>query len=401
MLRHIPPVLRRRDFRLLFGAQAISVVGDRIVPVALAFAVLALTGSVRDLGFVLAAQTLPLVAFLLVGGVFADRLPRRAVMVSADLVRCASQGVVAALLITGHARLWHLLVLQAVHGTGTAFFNPAAVGLMPLTVPAEELQEANALRGIAISAAQVAGPSLSGVLVTTIGSGWALAVDSGTFAVSALLLALLRLPPQERLAVQSFLRDLRDGWNEFTARTWVWVIVAGASIANALIASFFVLGPAIAKRSLGGAGQWGAIVAAMGIGSFLGGAVALRVRVRRPLLAGSLLLLPWALPLLLLGLRAPTAAIAIAVLVAGLGNILFNTLWETALQQHVPPAGLSRVSAYDWFGSLAAQPLAFAAVGVIAGAVGVDATLLTASVLLAATTVAMAAVPSVQAVRLR
>jgi MFS family permease len=400
MSRRVPGALRRREFRLLFGAQVISMVGDRIVPVALAFAVLDLTGSVKDLGLVLAAQTLPLVGFLLIGGVFADRLPRRTVMVSADLVRFASQGLVAALLLSGHARLWHLIVLQAVHGTGTAFFNPAAVGLTPLTVPVEELQEANALRGIAMSAAQIAGPSLSGVLVTTAGSGWALAGDSGTFAASALLLGLLRLPPHERLAVQPFLHDLRDGWTEFTARTWIWVIVVGASGVNALIAPFFVLGPAIAKRSLGGAGHWAAIVAAMGVGSLLGGTAALRVRVGLPLFAGSLLLLLWAPPLLLLGLRVPTAAIAAAVLVAGLGNILFNALWETALQQHVPPAALSRVSAYDWFGSLAAQPLAFMAAGFVAGALGVNATLLAASGLLAATTLTMAAVPSVQKVRI-
>jgi MFS family permease len=400
MARHIPGGLRRREFRLLFGAQVISMVGDRIVPVALAFAVLGLTGSVKDLGFVLAAQTLPLVGFLLVGGVFADRLPRRTVMVSADLVRFASQGLVALLLITGHARLWHLIVLQAVHGTGTAFFNPAAVGLTPLTVPVEELQEANALRGIAMSAAQIAGPSLSGALVTTVGSGWALAADSGTFGASALLLGLLRLPRHERVAVQPFLRDLRDGWREFTARTWVWVIVVGASAVNGLLASFFVLGPAIAKRSLGGAGHWAAIVAAMGVGSLLGGVAALRVRVRRPLFAGSLLLWLWAPPLLLLGLGAPTAPIAAAALVAGLGNILFNALWETALQQHVPSEALSRVSAYDWFGSLAVQPLAFAVVGLVAGALGVDTTLLTASGLLAATTLLMAAVSDVQKVRI-
>src|SRR5919206_2151686 len=212
--------LGRRDFRLLFTGQVVSLIGDGMVAVALAFAVLDLTGSVADLGFVLAARNVPLVAFLLVGGVYADRLPRRTVMVAADLVRCASQGTLAALLISGHAHLWQLVLLQAVHGTGSAFFNPASVAVIPETVEPRLLPEANALRGIAFAMGDLVGPALAGILVTAFGSGWAIAADAGTFALSAAALAGIRPAPREAAEARGVLGDLADGWREFRSRTW-------------------------------------------------------------------------------------------------------------------------------------------------------------------------------------
>src|ERR671939_93803 len=202
--------LGRRDFRLLFTGQVVSLVGDGMVTVALAFAVLDLTGSVADLGFVLAARNVPLVASLLVGGVYADRLPRRTVMVAADLVRCGSQATLAALLISGHAHVWQLLLLQAVHGTGSAFFNPASIAVIPETVEAELLPEANALRGIAFAVGDLVGPALAGILVTTAGSGWTIAADAATFALSAAALAGVRPAPREPVASRSIVGDLAD-----------------------------------------------------------------------------------------------------------------------------------------------------------------------------------------------
>src|SRR5712691_10641160 len=154
-------VLREREFRLLFLGQTASLLGDGVVPGALSFAVLNLTGSVADLGFVLAARSAPLAAFMLVGGVVADRLPRRAVMIGADVTRFVSQGVLAALLLSGHAQLWQLIVLQAAHGTGSAFFMPAVTGLIAESVSRERLQEANALRWMADSAGRVIGPAIA------------------------------------------------------------------------------------------------------------------------------------------------------------------------------------------------------------------------------------------------
>jgi predicted MFS family arabinose efflux permease len=368
-------VLRERPFRLVFSAQVVSLLGDGIVPVALAFAILDLTGSATDLGVVLAARTLPLVGCLLVGGVVADRFSRRRVMIAADFARFASQGLLGVLLVSGHAQLWELAGLQVVLGAATGFFNPASTGLVPMVAGAR-LQEANALRGIALAAGLIAGPVIAGVLVATVGAGEALLADAGTYAVSAALLLRVQVPePSRSGAPVSFLGELHDGWREFASRTWVWTIVAGFSLTNMFGAAYYVLGPLVAKRSLGGAGAWAAVLTAGGIGQVLGGVVALRARPRRPLLVAILACLLTSLPVLLLAASAPVAGIATVALSGGLGSMVFNTLWETTLQQHVPPAALSRVSSYDWFGSLTFQPIGFALVGPIAAGLGVTTTL--------------------------
>lgn len=393
--------LREREFRLLFTGQVISLMGDAFTPVALAWAVLDLTNSATDLGLVLLAKTVPLVVFLLVGGVFSDRLPRRAVMLSADVIRMASQGTVAALLLTHHARIWELAVLQAVAGTASAFFNPAATGLTPMTVSAGRLQQANALRGISMASAGIFGYALSGVLVATVGPGWSLAVDAASFGWSALFLAQLRLPAHVKLPPQSFAGDLRDGWREFTAQTWIWLVTVCASIGNMPGTAFVVLGAVVARESLGGAGAWAAIVACSSLGALAGGIVSLNVRPRRPLLAAGLVFLPGTAIYAALALRLPVYVVCAATLVSGLGSMTFNTLWETTLQQHVPPAALSRVSAYDWFGSLAMQPLGFAIVGPVAAAIGTGRTLWAAGAVSLAMALAMLAAPSVRAVESR
>ena len=265
-MRSLPESLavpRQRDFRLLFGAQAVSVFGDRMVAVALAFAVLELGGSAPEVGLVLAARTLPLVGCLLVGGVVADRMSPRTVMVAADLVRLASQGALAALLILGAPDLWVVAVLAGVTGAGTGFFNPASTGLLPAVVAPERLQEANGLRATAMAAGEIAGPLLAGVLVAATSPGWALAVDAATFAVSAALLARLRLPVRLPRTATSFLGDLRDGWQAFRALTWVWTFVAFAASGNMFWGAWSVLGPVVADRDLGGAAAWGGILAAM------------------------------------------------------------------------------------------------------------------------------------------
>jgi MFS family permease len=395
--------LRERNFRLFFVGQVTSQLGTGMVGVALAFAVLDLTGSVSDLGFVLAAQTVPLVTFLLVGGVVADRLPRRAVMVGADLARCATQGLLAALLISGHARLWHLLVLQFLGGTATAFFMPAVTGLTTQVVSAERLQEANALRSLSGSGGYVAGPAIAGVLVATAGPGWALAADAASFAVSAAFLGRLHLPPHLREARTTLLRDLVEGWREFSSRTWLVLANVHAAIANvAMLAPFYVIGPAIAKRSLGGAGAWALIVACFGVGLVGGGLIALTLRPRRPMLVGLGACIVDVPSLVLLAVKAPAVAVAVCAIAAGANLTFLNTVWETTLQEQIPPRLLSRVVAYDWLTALVFQPLGYAAAGFVAGhLLGLSGTLWLGAAIGTASTIFIVSLPSIRTLEAR
>lgn len=388
--------LQERQFRLFFTGQLVSLLGDAVTPFALAWAVLDLTGSAEDLGFVIAAKTAPLVVFLLIGGVFADRLPRRAVMLTADVIRMGIQAATAALLLSHNATIWELVLLQAFAGTATAFFNPASTGLTPMTVSAERLQEANALRGLSMSSMQLLAPALAGLLIVTVGPGYGLAVDAASFGVSAFYLAQLQLPAHVNLPPQSFVRDLLDGWREFVSRTWVWLIVVAASLGNMMNAVWVVLGATWVKTGHGGAGAWTAILVVQAVGGLIAGAVALRTKPRRPLFVGSVVLVPGSLSLIFLALKLPWETYVAAALLWGFGGMLFNTLWETTLQKHVPAAALSRVSAYDWFGSLLCQPIGLALAGVVAAGIGFSETLWISAAVDLAAVAAMLASSSVR-----
>lgn len=391
--------LRNGQFRLLLAGRAISALGDRVVPVALAFAVLDLTRSVTDLSIVFAAQTVPLVAFVLIGGVWADRLPRQLVMLVSDAVRATAQGLSAALLLSGSAHIWELAALQAVYGAAEAFFGPASVAIVAQTVNDAELQPANALLGMAGNLANVLGPALAGVIVATAGPGWGLAADAATFVASAAFLAPMR--PRALLATgpgEGTLAALRAGWHAFRSRTWLWVTVVYFTIFLAFVYSpLQVLGPAVAKASLGGPGAWAAILASLGLGSVAGGLLGLRWRPRHPLrVAFVLFLISGPALVVLLAARAPLAAIIAVALIDGSSGPLFNVYWFTALQHDVPASEQSRVSSWDYLGSLALQPLGLAATGPIAAAIGVSTTLYAAGILFALLTVAVLAIPAVR-----
>jgi MFS family permease len=394
--------LEDREFRLLWLGQATSALGSSLVPVALAFAVLELTGSASALGLVLATAFASRVVFLLLGGVAADRLPRQSVMLAADLLRTVSQGLVAVLLVTGHAHLWQLVVLFALFGAGDAFFSPASTGLVPETVRAELLQQANALMSLSRSVAFVAGPTISGLLVAGVGAGWVFAIDSATFAVSSVSLGLLSLPRQvDGTPYARLLAELRGGWLEVKSRSWVWLTILRFSLSNLAIAPLFVLGPLVAEESLGGATAWGLIGTAGGIGAVLGDAAALRLRPRRPLMVGGLAVALWALEPALLVRPFPTAVIAVAAAIGFGASGFSNALWFTALQERIPRQALSRVSSYDWLGSIVLQPAGFALAGPLAGVIGVPATLLASAAVQASGCIAVSFMPSVRGLRAR
>jgi MFS family permease len=390
----------RREFRLLFLARAISFFGSAIAPVAIAFAVLDLTGSASDLGLVLAARMIPQIVFMLVGGVWADRLPRQLVMVASDLLTGGAQAVCAALLLTGNAEIWHLVALQAIGGTAFAFFFPASTGLVPQTVEAPLLQQANAVLRLALNVSSIGGAALGGLLVATVGSGWALAIDAGTFFVSAVFLGAMRVTRGERMQTRNFLAELREGWQEFVSRTWLWVIVVAFGFVNAAQAGAFnVLGPIVARDELGGAGAYGAMFAAEGLGLALGGLLTLRFKPSRPLFVGCAAMIGLPPVLVLLALGAPLPLILCAALAMGIGIEVFSVFWDTALQQHVPEYTLSRVSSYDALGSFVFIPLGQLAAGPTAAAIGVDQTLYLAAAIVTVAVLAMLATPDIWRLR--
>ncbi|MBS1878723.1 MAG: MFS transporter [Actinobacteria bacterium] len=400
-IRHSFEVLREPGFRRLFVGRTASLIGDGLAPVALAFAVLDLTGSATDLGLVLAAHSLVMTALVLVGGVYADRLSPRLAMLGADLVRVVSTGLIAVLLLTGAAAIWQLVVLYAVAGAATAFFNPASDSLVPQLVPASRLRDGYALLNFSRSAGRFAGPALAGVVLAIGSPGDALAIDAATFAISAACLLRVHAPRPPRPAVAtSFLTDLRGGWSEFASRTWLWSIVVAAAVSNAVcFPAFQVLGPTVAKAELGGSSAWALIAASMGLGAVLGALLSLLVRPRRPLLAGEGFLVALALPIALLALPAATAAIALGALVSGIAGTFASVLWESTWVQHVPAAARSRVSAYDWFGSLALEPLGLALVGPLAAGIGTSTTLWLCAVVVLGCQVATLSIPSVRRLR--
>ena len=379
-------VLRDGAFRRLLGAAAVSWFGDRMVTVALAFAVLGIDGSASSIGLVLAVRSAALVVSLLLGGVVADRVSRRAVMVAADLARLVTQGLLAGLVIAGEAEVWSIALLTGLGGIASGFFNPASTGLLPAIVAPEKLQQANGVRATLMSAGEIGGPVLAGVLVAVVGAGWALAVDAATFGVSALLLMGVRVPGRVERAASGFWEDLQEGWTTFSRTTWVWTFVLWAAVANLTWGAWSVLGPVVAERDLGGAAAWGAINAALGIGALIGALAAIRQMPRRPILAAALTGFTQLPATVLLASGANVLPIALGALAFGVGMMFGNAVWESALQRHIRPEALSRVSAYDWFGSFAFAPVGLAIWGPIADAIGIgNALWLSAGIILAST----------------
>ncbi|GLX01004.1 MFS transporter [Microtetraspora sp. NBRC 16547] len=396
-------MLRDRRFALLLAARTISVLGSAFAPVALAFGVLALPGATpTTLSVVLAAEALPMVAFMLVGGVIADRFPRHRVMMAGEGLNAAAYFCLAAMMLIGWTPIPGLVTAAAVSGIATAIFFPALTGIVPDVVPADRLQTANALLGLGTNISRVMGLVLSGVAVVLLGAGWALAVSGTMFAIAAMLVTALRLTPAERSAEErhSVIADLREGWREFSSRQWLWVVVAQFSVLMvAFQAAHGVLGPLVAKESLGGAPAWSAVLAGEAVGMIVGILVTLRLRPRRPILFATLLTLPTALPYLLLGAASPLWAVVAAGVVMGVCFDIFGVLWNTTMQREIPPEALSRVSSYDALGSLMFGPIGLLVAGPVAVAIGPRPALLGCSAIIAVVSLLALLSPGVRGLR--
>ena len=393
-------VLREREFRLLWLGQTVSSLGDALVPLALTFAVLDLTGSAADLGLVFAAFMGARVIFMLAGGVWSDRLPRQLVMIAADIVRAGTQAVLALAFFTDAVQVWHLMVASFLVGGASAFFGPASTGLVKTIVRPERLQEANALINLSQNAIQIFGPVSAGALVVLVGFGPIFAIDAVTFLASALFLLALRLPQRsEQPQRRSFLTEAREGLNEVLARTWLWSAFIVFSISNVTIAMYFVLGPLVVERELGGASDWGLLLTAGGIGGLLGSTIALRYKPARPLIPAFLLMFFVSAQLLALIPPLPVAALMLAAVLAVGSIAIGNALWDTMLQQHIPERSISRVSSLDWMISLVFMPLGYVVAGPLAETIGLDLTLALAAGAGVVANLGLLLVPSVRNLR--
>jgi hypothetical protein len=377
----------------------VSTLGSGMAIVALAFAVLDFGGA-TDLGIVLLAREIPMVIFLLLGGVFADRLPRRAILIGCDLVKGSAQVATAVLLFGGTANVWNVGLLQAVFGIAAAFSRPATTGIVREAVSEERLQEGNALLGLSRNILSIAAPAIGAIIVALGTPALAIAIDAATFFASAALVASMHLAPTVRLASKSLIGDLHDGWREFVERTWVVVMVISFGLFQlTYFPALLVLGPLVAKEELGGPGAWGAVLAIESAGAVVGAIFALRVKFERPLVASQLLVIPAGVLLMSLAFPLPLPVIGVTGFLTGIGFAFGGAIWDSTLQRFVPEHALSRISSFDWLGSVALNPLGYALIGPLAVAFGTEEMLLIAGALNIVTCVGVVLIPSVYSLR--
>jgi len=392
--------LRDRNFRLLFTGRLIDGLGDAVSPAAQNLAIVIATRTAAGHAVVLVCALLPKVALLPIGGVVVDRLrPRRVAMVAAA-VSGAAQLSIGLLLLAGHIDFPLIAAVSAVKGAASAFDSPATLPLVAGTTGQDGRQAANSLMGIASSAMNLAGPALAGVLIFTVGAGWAFILDAATFGFSACTLALIKVRPVH-VPKQSLREDLAAGWAEVRARTWYWTTLIGHATWNFAAGMLATTGPLIAVTELGGKTVWLAALQASAVGYLAGAFIAGRTKVRRAILVGNIALMSYAVPLVLFAVAAPAWAVVIAYGLAMACLGFLNPVWETAVQQEIPAEVLARVSAYDWLVSLGAMPLGYALGPILAREFGYTWPLAGAAVLVVVTLAVPVSLPDVRNLRLR
>lgn len=375
--------------------------GSSFAPVALAFGVLHLPGADSEtLSYVLTAESVPMVAFLLFGGVIADRFPRQRVMMVGEFLSATAFASLGLLLLFGTPALWELCVAAAFSGVGIAIMMPALTGIIPEVLKPEQLQSGNALLALGANTARIAGLVFAGWIVAVVGGAWALIGAGLLFATSGAIVSGLRGLSDRRGDSGSTLGDLRRGWREFSSRQWIWVVVLQFSVLVLLFqACFGVLGPVLADTELGGATPWAWVLAGDAVGMVLGVLIAMRVRPQRPILVGVLMTSLATPTFLALGLGAPLWIVVLLAVIMGMAFDLFGVLWNTTMQSLVPPEALSRVAAYDAFGSLMFGPLGLLLAGHAVVWWGARPSMIAASLLMLATVALALLSPEVRRLR--
>lgn len=368
-------LLANANFRRLFGARLISNIGNGMQPIALAFGILAIPGSTAtSLSIVLAAQAVTVVLTLPWGGAIADRVGAARMIAGADIVLFGFVLAVAVLFMTGTVTIPLLVALSACMGVLNGLWYPAYIGLTPDVVGENNLQPANAFMAMANNGGFILGTAIGGLLVTFVGSGIAIAIDAFTFLIAGLLVFSFRYVSTPRHSGETMLVDLVHGWRVFTSFRWVVVIVAAFSfVVMAWRGGEEVMGPVLANESYGGPAGWALVLGFQSVGFLVGAYLATRVRARHPMRFGMLLNLTLPIFFILLALRAPLPVVIIGAFAWGVSMEVFAVLWYTALQANIPREALSRVSAYDFLGSLMFGPIGLAVSGPLIAAAGLQA----------------------------
>ncbi|MGH3329432.1 MAG: MFS transporter, partial [Streptomycetales bacterium] len=334
---------------------------------------------------------LSVITFLLLGGIVADRSSPRSVMVGASALAAVSQAITASLAVSHNMGVGALALLQIPNGAAAAFLFPAMNGTLPRTVPPHLLRHANAVSRTGVNIAMIGGAALSGTLIAAVGTGAALAINAGLYLTAAAAFATLKIRAASRGIgpSASMLQNLMDGWAEFRSRTWLCATVALFALINAAVAvGFETAGPMVANETYGGAGPWGVIVAAQGLGLVVGAALATLWKPARPLLAGWSAVLTAVPAFVALAIPLPVLAVALAAVLVGVGIEIFGVNWDLTMQRELPADKLSRMYSYDALGSNAAIPLAQMAFGPGLALLGIQGVLWLTTALVTATAVA-------------
>lgn len=391
----VPSPWRSGPFRLFFTARSASLLADGMLMVSLTSAVLGTGYGASGVGYALAAWMAPIVLLVLFGGVLADRFTPQVMMVAADLVRMVAMIAMGALLTFTDARLWQIMALMALSGAATALFQPGLASMVPQV--AQDIQRANALLRVSEAMSALLGPGLAGLLVAYWDVAGSYAVIAAAYALSALgLLPLRRLATRRAEGDAPMLRRLATGWREFRSRDWLWGVIGIWAVFG-----LFVFGPALPLGASliteqHGANGFGWIASADGAGTIVGGLMGMRVRPRRPIVAGALAMLLFTLNPLAPALEWSFTATAAAHVLGGIGFAFWGVMWATSVQTHIPLAVLSRVSAYDVAGSIMVIPLGRALAGPAADAFGPNEVLIFSSVMALVCLGAMLCVPAVR-----
>jgi MFS family permease len=376
-----------RDFRLLWTGLAVSMFGDGLFLVAIAWQGYELTNDPGKVALLGLAWTAPMVVLLLLGGVIADRFDRRRVMIVSDVVRGSAVAAMGLLAIAGELELWHLVVLAAVYGAGDALFPPAFGAIVPDLVPADLLVQANAVdQFVRPFMLQIVGPAVSGLLIDAVGTGTVFLADAGTFCVSTAALLLMRPVPARRRegAPAGVLADIREGFRFVRSQTWLWgTLTAAGLLLLVWLGPVDVLLPYVVKNELGGSAlDLGLVFACGGLGAVLA-AVTMAQR-RLPTRMITFMYAAFALAVsgpIVYGLAHQIWPMMLMAVAAGAGTSAGTIVWVTLMQRHVPGELLGRVTSLDWFVSIGLAPVSFAITGPIAGAIGARETLVAAGAL--------------------